>query len=426
MLLDLLDLGVLLLDAQGRIQHCNRWLLARAGLAQAPLGQSLAQVCPDTSPRLLRAVDDALSKGRSTRLSHAFNPSPLPLFERPGGERLRQAVDLLATHHEGQRACLIQVRDVSESTRREGLLRLQAQQLAAQIEEHRQALRATERQAAHLAQLNRLAPVGLFEIGLDGRLLECNERFAALLEKNPRLNSDWVNAFPAPLQEQLDWLWQQGRRQGQAMQQDFALPGHEGRWLRLEALPMHAADGQVFAYLGTLTDVSELQQRAQKYEHRAHHDDLTGLPNRERLMQRLNTAVTAAKTLGGALNLVFMDLDGFKRVNDVHGHAAGDRVLQQVARRMRRSLRGDDVLARLSGDEFAILFADELSRPQVHAVMDKLSRAVAEPLAWGEHSLQVGCSWGLARFSEDGPDAMALLAHADHAMYQHKRSRRSR
>lgn len=153
----------------------------------------------------------------------------------------------------------------------------------------------------------------------------------------------------------------------------------------------------------------------------AHHDALTGLPNRVLLVDRLTQAVLHAQRDGHWVSVVFADLDNFKLVNDSLGHNAGDELLKVVADRMSKSVRATDTVVRLGGDEFVILLADQPDDADVTPIaVEKLRAAVAEPLLIAGQSLQITCSIGIATFPHDGADAETLLRNADTAIYQAK------
>lgn len=433
-LLDRLDIGLIWLDAQARIQLCNAWLVEASSLPAPPLGQTLEEAFgSDIAPKLLQAVTEALRSGRSTRLSHAFHPTPLPLWRKrqKGGERLQQAVDVLRFALEGQSGCLIQVHDLTETTRREQLLKRQARQLQLDLGELRIAQDELTRQSTRLRELTRLAPVALFETDLEGHLAYCNERFLSLWALRPPavFGRHWSSMLPSEDREALMPIWAElCERQGK-LQRDVCIEAADGseRWLQLEASPLRNHDDKAFGYLATLVDVTNHYRRAQSLEHRAHHDALTGLPNREKLMQRLGSALAASASLGRRLPLVFMDLNGFKAINDRYGHGAGDAMLKAVAQRMRRTLRGEDMVARLAGDEFALVLADLPEEEQSHIsrIMSKLEQAIAEPLEHDGHLISVGCAWGCAIYPHDAQDADSLLKEADRRMYIDKRDRKA-
>ncbi len=169
--------------------------------------------------------------------------------------------------------------------------------------------------------------------------------------------------------------------------------------------------------------LQELNRSRDAMEHLAHHDALTGLPNRRMFTQCLQQAIERARRSGRPLALVFVDLDGFKAINDNLGHAVGDLVLQATAEAIRGAVRQSDIVARLAGDEFTVL-CDNVDTPEAaQALLHKLAQAFAAPLAVGERTLPVRASMGLSLFPQDGQDADSLLGSADAAMYRAKSAR---
>ena len=164
------------------------------------------------------------------------------------------------------------------------------------------------------------------------------------------------------------------------------------------------------------TRASEEQAR-----HQALHDSLTSLPNRAYFEQRLKHAVIEAARGGSALALLYLDLDGFKSINDLHGHETGDEVLRIVAARLVQAVRGEDMVSRIGGDEFACVLVGMPSREQLSHLACKLFDAVMAPLRIGELRLTVRPSIGIATYPTDGCSAGALLSTADAAMYRAKR-----
>ncbi|MGH8148225.1 MAG: diguanylate cyclase domain-containing protein [Rhodanobacteraceae bacterium] len=175
--------------------------------------------------------------------------------------------------------------------------------------------------------------------------------------------------------------------------------------------------------IGVGHEVTELRHAERELEHRASHDTLTGLPNRHRLQRELQQAIEHATQTDGGLTLLYLDLDGFKAINDHGGHDAGDRVLHEVAHRLRESLRQSDIVARVGGDEFVVLLPGcrdaTAARTTAAALHARLHQAYSLP----DGPVHLDASIGIACFPTDGSDANALLACADRAMYAVKRKK---
>ena len=164
----------------------------------------------------------------------------------------------------------------------------------------------------------------------------------------------------------------------------------------------------------------ERQRSEQRIRHMAHHDELTGLPNRALLNDRLAQALGQAGRTGRPLALLFLDLDGFKYINDSLGHQVGDRLLRTVAARLQGIVRSGDTVARLGGDEFVVMLVDLEQAGDAAAVAHTIVQAVSRPLRADERTLHVTASLGVATFPADGDSAELLLKHADAAMYRAK------
>ncbi|XKE45422.1 PhnD/SsuA/transferrin family substrate-binding protein [Halomonas organivorans] len=176
--------------------------------------------------------------------------------------------------------------------------------------------------------------------------------------------------------------------------------------------------GTVQRYVGLISDITRIKQHERQLRHAAQHDALTGLPNRQLLADRLRMAMAQTDRRGGRLAVVFIDLDGFKAINDTHGHARGDRLLVALAERMQGELRASDTLARLGGDEFVAVLVDLAGAEESGGVLTRLLEVTSAPVEIDARRLRVTASLGVACYGAgDGVDADLLLRRADQAMY---------
>ncbi len=174
-----------------------------------------------------------------------------------------------------------------------------------------------------------------------------------------------------------------------------------------------------------LAHLDELNKRKDVMEHRATHDALTGAPNRAMFDELMQVAMANARRNSSQIALLFVDLDHFKQVNDTYGHAAGDATLVEVVARINQTVRENDIVARLSGDEFAVLLQSVENDQQIKTVAQKLIQVLGEPIEYKDHVLGIGASIGISVFPRDGDTAEKLLINADAAMYHAKRDGRN-
>jgi len=178
--------------------------------------------------------------------------------------------------------------------------------------------------------------------------------------------------------------------------------------------------GRVTEIVSVSRDISERKRVEEEIEHQAYHDALTGLPNRRLFRDRLTVALAHARRMRQPLAVMFLDLDRFKVVNDTLGHSLGDELLKAVASRLRLSLREEDSVARMGGDEFTVLLTNLNDPADAAKIAHKVLDVVAQPMHVEGHDLFLTTSIGIALFPNDGESAEVLLKNADHAMYRAK------
>jgi diguanylate cyclase (GGDEF)-like protein/PAS domain S-box-containing protein len=220
----------------------------------------------------------------------------------------------------------------------------------------------------------------------------------------------------------LDGLLEQ--RRGRLVQ-DFRLRTTDGHylWFTLKARPVVGSDGEVVRLVGTLTDVTEFKTAEERLLHDAVHDNLTGLPNRELFMDRMEAALSFARSEPTIRPTVMViDIDRFKQVNDSVGIAVGDSILLTLARRLGRLLKPQDTLARLGGDQYGLLLLSEREPDRITALADNIHRTLRAPITFNEREILLTASIGLALAGNEPPRKEEFLKDAELAMYHAKRT----
>jgi diguanylate cyclase (GGDEF)-like protein/PAS domain S-box-containing protein len=299
----------------------------------------------------------------------------------------------------------------------------------------RQALVDLRSANARSEAILRAIPDLLFEIDLEGRYLDCHTPRAELLGTSPeQLIGRTVREMlpPAAAQAWIEAL-QAADQHGFSTGRQFELPLPQGRlWFELSVSRKSGVDGAAPCFIVLSRDITERKDAERRIARLAYFDALTGLPNRQSFIDRVNREVERAEAANRRLGVLFMDLDGFKGINDTMGHSAGDQVLQSAAERLRQGLRASDLvsrgsnptadveLARLGGDEFTALIVD-IARPEdALAIAQRVLELMRQSFHVGGRQVLLTASIGIAVYPEDGADGATLLKHADTAMYHAK------
>lgn len=270
---------------------------------------------------------------------------------------------------------------------------------------------------------------GIMITDADARILDVNAAFSEMtgfshdevIGKNPSLlksNRQEPGFYVAMWKA----LREEGHWQGEIWNR------HKNNEIHAQLLTISALfdeSGTTINYIGLFSDITERKQQQELLEHMAHFDPLTSLPNRTLFSDRFNQAIAHTKRSGGLLAICYLDLDGFKPVNDTFGHAVGDELLIEVAKRIKSNLRECDTVCRLGGDEFALLLQDLQSRQQCEDTLTRIHAALAEPFTLNVHPVWIGASCGVTLYPLDDVAPYTLLRHADQAMYQAKHAGRN-
>ncbi|MCM2285492.1 MAG: EAL domain-containing protein [Desulfobacula sp.] len=301
---------------------------------------------------------------------------------------------------------------------------------------HHELNREIEERIKAAAQLNIFKKVfenaleGISITDADGHILDVNQAFTDITGysreeaagQNPRIlkSNRHDDAFYKEMWDQLKtrgyWageIWNR-RKNGEAYPEILSINS------------IKQDDGEISHYVAVFHDISEMKLQQEKIQHQAYHDELTGLPNRYLVRDRLSMALKAARRQHTMVAVIFLDMDNFKFFNDSLGHASGDVLLQTLGDRLRKIIREQDTVARLGGDEFLVIAGDIKFQKEVLELADRLFEAMKAPFVIDGHELLISLSVGITLYPEDGADADLLMKNADMAMYQSKISGKNR
>jgi len=193
-------------------------------------------------------------------------------------------------------------------------------------------------------------------------------------------------------------------------------------WAMFTATLVRDRQGKPHYFIGQAQDITDRVRAVETIRQMAYHDPLTGLPNRKLLADRMQMAQARAKRHGHLVAVAYLDLDGFKEVNDVHGHDIGDLLLREAAGRIPGVLRQGDTMARVGGDEFVLVLPEIKDKSDVTAIAGKVMNCLRRPFLIGTHEIIITTSLGITFYPDDGEEQEILLRNADDAMYQAKQA----
>jgi diguanylate cyclase (GGDEF)-like protein/PAS domain S-box-containing protein len=290
-------------------------------------------------------------------------------------------------------------------------------------------LASIELRAEHIANLSANERLSLladnaFEgllICVDGKVIDCNKRFEAMvgLPVDQVVGRPVVDLVAAEYRD----LIIEHQAHAQCDPHELSLVRADGTHLAVEVLSRRSDDRRT-ERLYAFRDISEQKRADERIHYLAHHDTLTGLPNRTQFLGRLEAALALAQRSHEKIAVLFLDLDHFKDVNDILGHATGDRLLELVANRLVQCLRATDLVARLGGDEFAILTSLS-DRATVSTIAERIIRTLSAPFDLNGQEAVIGCTIGISCNDANAVGAQEMLRNADIALYHGKGEGRS-
>lgn len=389
--------GIVSFTEQGVIESFNKSAERIFGYTAAEtIGMNIGQLMPEAFSGESRGtplrytfaqIKADIGSGREV-IAHRKDGTPFPL-----------RISLSESHLGARHMLIASVQDVSEIRRAESTLRLYAS-----VFEH--------------------SGEAMLICNSEGRILAVNPAFSdmsghaaeEILGADPRSMS--AEPSDSPLYDEIRTaLRSNGFWQGE-MRNRRKDGGVYPNWMSVSAV--RDTDGTVRNYIISYLDITERKAAEERVAHLAHHDMLTGLLNRLSLTNRLEQALATARREEHRLAVLFIDMDRFKAVNDTLGHAAGDKLLVDVAQRLGEIVRGSDIVARLGGDEFVVVLTEVEGAAAVARVAEKILQSLGKPYAIGGNEVHSTPSIGVAFFPTDGTDSTTLMKNTDTAMYHAK------
>ena len=386
--------GVLVHDG-GSILDVNRRLADILGFEPGELrGAALARLVPEEHAATLAAYAENHGPGSIRLVARRHDGTTLPI-EISGGE----------AYYAGAARHVLSIRDISH----EATLKSRVQWLSQLVEQSPSAVMVTD---------------------TDGKIEYVNTRFSETslfapeeaIGRNPNILNSGLN--PPDL---FEGLWRT-IKEGKVWRGEILNRRKDGTlfWEYEIVSPIRDDNGRVTHYAAMKEDVTLRKEYEERLLRQAHYDELTGLPNRLLVRDRLNGALARSARNHTKVAVIMIDLDGFKKINDTLGHATGDALLAVIAARLKGLLREADTVARLGGDEFLVILPDLQQPLSADIAGRKILLACAQPAMIGSHELFVSASLGLALFPDDGDNPDILIKNADTAMYEAKRAGKNR
>jgi diguanylate cyclase (GGDEF)-like protein/PAS domain S-box-containing protein len=323
---------------------------------------------------------------------------------KTNGEECSATLTIFRYEANGERFTTLQFQDVTSTQKSAEKYKLASQQLNA---------------------LTQLLPVAIIQVDKNWECHFANDKWFEFsgLTSEESYGKEWINAIhPSDIDDLLNLLFN-SLQVGEDLQKEFRIvtPLGATKWIDFNSRVLFDQNDKIEGFLGTFADVTERHLSQQKLKYVAQYDGLTGLANKMLFEDRLSQSFIASERDDSVISLFFLDLDGFKDVNDTLGHDVGDLLLQKVSGRLLHTLRRNDTVARFGGDEFVILLGQSETLAEVLVVAEKIITSVAKPYIIEDHEVYITTSLGISQGTYANSSARTLLKNADVALYNAKK-----
>ncbi|RQD61850.1 MAG: diguanylate cyclase [Desulfonatronovibrio sp. MSAO_Bac4] len=425
--LNRLPLGIFILNKDYRVVFWNKVMREWSGLTdQDILGKCLFDKFSEVDkPKFTRRIDTIFKGGPPAIFSSHLHRYFIELQTKSGQTRLHNTTVTALDNDQGENyLALFTLQDVTELNTRIVEYRKIKDQVLDELRKRKEIEQRLRQEKRFISLLLDTARVLIILMDRDGKIIIFNRACEDLTGYDSREIENRVHVDFLLVEEEREKCMVFFEDNMSGMPDEF-----ENQWKtrdgqkRLIAWTnslVYDEEGRPEYVLSTGTDITDQRQMQEKIKHMAMHDELTGLGNRNLLQERLNYNVAMADRYKKKFAVLFLDLDGFKKINDEFGHSVGDNVLKDVAKRIVSSVRSSDTVARFGGDEFVVVLSEVNQYHDAINVSKKISCELSKPYKYGYSECSIGVSIGISVYPDDGDDSESVLRLADKAMYRAK------
>ncbi len=429
-ILNQLPLGIFILDQDMRIQFWNRIMHDWTEMDQKQvLGQSLLHLYPEIDqPRFVPRIRAVLDGGPPAVFSSHLHECFIRISTRDGDTRQQNTTVVpvrIKIKASSCRLALVTIQDVTELNRRIIEHRKVRDQVVEELNKRKAIEKRLRREKSFVSKVLDTVDALVVLLDKEGKLLHFNracERLSGYSFAELQSTNIGAQLISPRDTDYLEFFFSKNLQDMPVHHENFwVTKSWEKKLIAWSNCILDDEDGNPEYVLGTGIDITEQRRMQERIEHMAMHDGLTGLPNRNLLQDRLEVAIAGSSRTGKKIGLLFLDLDGFKAINDNYGHKSGDELLKEVSRRLKQTVRASDTIARFGGDEFVVLLPDINSLQDAKKVAQNISREVSQPYSIQSCEHKLGVSIGISIYPDDAHNPEDLLRLADMAMYRVKK-----
>lgn len=425
--LNRLPLGIFILDKNYHVVFWNKVMREWTGLAdQDVLEKSLFEMFREADqPKFTKRIDSIFKGGAPAIFSSHLHKYLIELRTKADVARLHNTtVTALKVDSEQDHLALFTLQDVTDLNAGIVEYRKAKDQLLDELRKRKEIEQRLRQEKRFISLLLDTARVLIILMDNDGKVIIFNRACEDLTGYDSREIENRVQVDFLLAEEEKEKCMGFFEDNMSGMPDEFencwkTRDGQE-RLISWTNTLIYDEQGKPEYVLSTGTDITDQRQMQKKIKHMAMHDELTGLGNRNLLQERLNYNISVADRYGKKFAVLFLDLDGFKKINDGFGHSVGDNVLRDVANRIVSSVRASDTVARFGGDEFVLVLSEINQYQDAINVSKKISSELSKPYKYGYSVCSIGVSIGISIYPDDGDDSESVLRLADKAMYRAK------